>query len=725
MVKKTSKETVINKLKELNYIIVNENEYLEDEKATTNYRTNIKCLVHNCVWISTIGEAYRNAKICNLCRSEQSKTWEEYANNKNYKIINKNGRDVTLQCEFEHEPWHTQTNNIKSTNCKECSGVKISLQTVLNKLDKLKFELLNINEFKTTKTIGKFKCSRGHIWECQIHNVYASKSECPECSTNIGESKCKFILETIFNKKFIKTRKIIDNGLELDMYNEELNLGLEYNGAQHYKEHDKYFHKYGGFEEQQERDKYKLKFCLDNNINLIIVPYTVKGDELIGFIYNKLLELNYNIIDRLDIDWDTKFTEYTMESDNKNEVFNNMKQYAIDNKGKCLETHYLGYDEKHQFECVKGHKFAFDGREFIRRQTHNTFCTYCDGKKVDYDYLVNILNEVNMRAISTEYVNSGKTPFTIACNVCNTEYTSVWDNLKQRQVKHGCSHCKKMNETKPPPKEQDNETKPKANKKLTPDNLDGRKNNYVYMLDIETGEAIRKYQNATKASELLDIDHTAISKVLKGISKSYAHYKWISKKDLNDDEILKYEQDLKNNEHVEVKKYTKKIRNIKLNSDLVDKSVIQISVDKVFVQEYTYDAFKAMIKLNNYNLSSISDVLDGRRDSVYNYMWAYKEKLSKDIMKQYKQNTHKVIKRKKYTQSTKQLEDSLLQEQSRALRHSQVDWEVIGTIIDVINTLTEENTKLNKPIRISALDIIKCCDGIVKYANGYFWSYEE
>lgn len=74
MVKKISKETAINKLKELNYIIVNENEYLEDEKATTNYRTNIKCLVHNCVWISTIGEAYRNAKICNLCRSEQSKT---------------------------------------------------------------------------------------------------------------------------------------------------------------------------------------------------------------------------------------------------------------------------------------------------------------------------------------------------------------------------------------------------------------------------------------------------------------------------------------------------------------------------------------------------------------------------------------------------------------------------------------------------------------------------
>lgn len=709
MVKKISKETAINKLKELNYIIVNENEYLEDEKATTNYRTNIKCLVHNCVWISTIGEAYRNAKICNLCRSEQSKTWEEYANSKNYKIINKNGRDVTLQCESEHKPWHTQTNNIKSTNCKECSGVKISLQTVLNKLEKLKFELLNIDEFKTTKTIGKFICSRGHVWECQIHNVYASKSECPECSTNIGESKCKFILETIFNKKFHKTRKIIDNGLELDMYNEELNLGLEYQGAQHYIEHSKYFHKYGGFEEQQERDKYKLKFCLDNNINLIIVPYTVKGNELIGFIYNKLLELNYSIIDSLDIDWDTKFTKYTMESDNKNDIFNKMKQYAIDNEGICLETHYLGYETKHLFECKKKHKFKFDGREFVRRQTNKSFCVYCDGKKVDYEYIVNILNDVNMKAISTEYVDCGKTPFTIACNVCNTEFTSVWDNLKQRQIKNGCNNCKKIN--KKSNVTNDEESKPKANKKITPNDEDKRKNNYIYMLDIDTNEAIRKYQNAKKAGETLDIDYSAISKVITGKSKTYANYKWVSLKNLNDDEILKFENDLKINENTEIKKYTKKIRNIHLNSNLVDKTVIQVSTDKVFVKEYTYEEFKNMIELNNFNLPSISDVLDGRRDSVYNYIWFYKEKLTNGELKQFKQNTHKIIRRKKYSTSKKQLEST--------------DWEIVGTIVDVIDKLTEENNLSDNKIRISSLDIIKCCDGIVKYANGYFWSYKE
>jgi hypothetical protein len=441
-----TKETVINKLKELNYIIVNEEEYLQDKKATTNYRTNIKCLTHNYIWESTIGEAYRNVKICKECRNKQNKNWKECAKEKNYKIIDENGIHATFQCEFNHDIWTTQKPHIKFTNCKECSGTKLSLQTVLDKLDKLKFELLNKDEFKTTKSIGEFKCSRNHIWKTEIHNVYGDKSECPECSTNIGEAKCKFILETIFNKTFIKTRKIIDTGLELDMYNEELNLALEYQGIQHYIEHPKFFHKDGGFEEQQERDNYKLNFCVSNNINLIIVPYTVKGNKLIEFIYNKLIELNYNIPNYTDINWDSKFTEYTMESDNKNDIFNNMKQYAIDNEGNCLETHYLGYDTKHKFECKKQHKFKFDGREFIRRQSRKSFCVYCDGKKVDYEYLVELLSDVNMKAVSKEYVYSGKTPFTIACNKCNTEFTSVWDNLKQRQVKNGCTNCNKIKE---------------------------------------------------------------------------------------------------------------------------------------------------------------------------------------------------------------------------------------------------------------------------------------
>jgi hypothetical protein len=161
----STKEIAINKLKKLNYKIVNEDEYLQNKKATTNYRTHIKCLTHDYIWDATIGDVYRNAKICKECRLEQDKTWKDYTKEKKYKIINENGIYITLQCEFNHSQWTARNYHIKSTNCKECSGTKITLQTILDKLDKLKFELLNIDEFKTTKTIGEFKCSRGHIWK--------------------------------------------------------------------------------------------------------------------------------------------------------------------------------------------------------------------------------------------------------------------------------------------------------------------------------------------------------------------------------------------------------------------------------------------------------------------------------------------------------------------------------------------------------------------------------
>lgn len=134
-----------------------------------------------------------------------------------------------------------------------------------------------------------------------------------------------------------------------------------------------------------------------------------------------------------------------MTTENKNNIFNKFKDYATKMGGKCLETSYLGYDVKHRFSCKDNHEFSFDGREFIRRESNNGFCVYCDGKKVDYEYIVSLLEKINFNPVSTEYVDSDKTKFTIICNVCNTEASSVWDNLKQRQVKNGCHICNKSN----------------------------------------------------------------------------------------------------------------------------------------------------------------------------------------------------------------------------------------------------------------------------------------
>ncbi len=102
-----------------------------------------------------------------------------------------------------------------------------------------------------------------------------------------GEAECKRVLEKIFKKPFNNIRPdFLSNpvtggkNLELDCYNEELKLAVEYNGRQHY-EYSPYFHKNKDqLETQKYRDMMKRNLCKENNVTLIEVPYTVKIENI-------------------------------------------------------------------------------------------------------------------------------------------------------------------------------------------------------------------------------------------------------------------------------------------------------------------------------------------------------------------------------------------------------------------------------------------------------------
>ena len=66
------------------------------------------------------------------------------------------------------------------------------------------------------------------------------------------------------------------NGLELDIFIEELNLGIEYQGIQHF-EPVKYWGGKEAFEKLKKRDKIKEKLCRELGITLIYFTYL---DEL-------------------------------------------------------------------------------------------------------------------------------------------------------------------------------------------------------------------------------------------------------------------------------------------------------------------------------------------------------------------------------------------------------------------------------------------------------------
>lgn len=120
--------------------------------------------------------------------------------------------------------------------------------------------------------------------------------------TSIGEQKCKEFMEFVFQKPFEKVRPtfltnpITNSPLEIDCYNKELKLGVEYNGKQHY-EYNKMMHNDNklNFQNQQYRDYIKKDLCKQNNIDLIIVPYTIETEKIPEFLYNELKKLNYEI----------------------------------------------------------------------------------------------------------------------------------------------------------------------------------------------------------------------------------------------------------------------------------------------------------------------------------------------------------------------------------------------------------------------------------------------
>ncbi len=123
----------------------------------------------------------------------------------------------------------------------------------------------------------------------------------PRIFDSKGELECRRVLQKLFRKQFQKIRPdFLSNSvtggkhnLEIDCYDEELRLGVEYQGQQHYK-YTPFFHRnHESFLNQKYRDELKRMLLKQNNINLIEVPYTVKIENIENYLVNELRNLRY------------------------------------------------------------------------------------------------------------------------------------------------------------------------------------------------------------------------------------------------------------------------------------------------------------------------------------------------------------------------------------------------------------------------------------------------
>lgn len=149
--------------------------------------------------------------------------------------------------------------------------------------------------------------------------------------TSIGEELCRDLLQKAFDRPFesvrpnwLKNPKTHMN-LELDCYNPELKLAIEYQGAQHYMP-SKHF--YGdntdAFIDQSDRDDLKKKICKERGVTLIAVPYTVPREMIQGYLLDKLFKKGFgkHMIDEYkNLDDSPQENTYKKHEDNINEIY--------------------------------------------------------------------------------------------------------------------------------------------------------------------------------------------------------------------------------------------------------------------------------------------------------------------------------------------------------------------------------------------------------------------
>ena len=189
--------------------------------------------------------------------------------------------------------------NKKNTTCKErYKGQNKKLQLSKEQICERsqikfgnKFKLIFHKNFKGQQSIITILCPIHGKVELTSQQHLSLSSGCVKCKV---KSNGEFIIENIlknndiiyeahYNFKDCSYKRV----LPFDFYIPERNICIEYDGKQHYK-FIKYYHKtYDKFEEQQLKDNIKTKYCEENNIQLIRIPYW-KFDDIEKIIIDQL-----------------------------------------------------------------------------------------------------------------------------------------------------------------------------------------------------------------------------------------------------------------------------------------------------------------------------------------------------------------------------------------------------------------------------------------------------
>ena len=239
-------------------------------------------------------------KGCPKCANKYKTTDEAKNNpniNKDIEIVGEyNGWNIKTECVCKicNNHFYMDWNHLyRGQKCPKCSK-DIGNAKRTKSHDKFVMEMNN--KHPNIEVIGKYvnshkpircKCKTcGTVWDGIAFNILKGLCGCPLCNSSVGE---RMIAEYLNSKQIKYYRQYVFDDCKLkqklrfDFYIPENNICIEFQGEQHY--YPVNFSGHSDLEKQfaytTERDEIKRKYCQENNIKLIEVPYTYRDENKI------------------------------------------------------------------------------------------------------------------------------------------------------------------------------------------------------------------------------------------------------------------------------------------------------------------------------------------------------------------------------------------------------------------------------------------------------------
>ena len=286
------------------YFSSQEYELISKEYINAHQKLQYKCPkghIHEMTWNN-----FQRGKRCPECNNEKLRLERIHDKNKIIEVFEKEGYTVVGDyynartpikyiCPNGHKNECSYDNWMKGNRCPECHKNIWNIEKARKYFIKYGYELLE-KEYINSNTLMKVKCPKGHITHKTMTNFYVGH-RCNLCNNHKSEKVIGDILNGLnieFEREYrFKECKDV-KPLPFDYYISSLNVCIEYDGEQHFKPID--FTGQGEevaikrFKSQQKRDEIKTKFCKDNDIKLIRIPYWKFDDA------ENIIKQNLNIL---------------------------------------------------------------------------------------------------------------------------------------------------------------------------------------------------------------------------------------------------------------------------------------------------------------------------------------------------------------------------------------------------------------------------------------------